>query len=184
MKKVIGFCGSPKNNSNTEHLLLKVLEGAQNKGAETKWYDIKKLNIANCLGCAGCRRSGKCVIKDDMTELLKEITNSDAVVFASPIYMMQMNVYIKKFIERLWPLMKNDGHSMLKDGTKGLWLFTQGTEEPQAFKAYFDHNELMMGHFGFTPEKTFTVGNTRAKGDFEKQEKTVKQAIEIGTNLV
>ena len=184
MKKVIGFCGSPKKDSNTEHLLLKVLDGAEKSGAKIKWYDVKKLNLGNCLGCAGCRKTSECVIKDDMVEIFEEITNADAVVFASPIYMMQMNAHIKILLERMWPIMKPDNTSALKKDTKAQWLFTQGTPKPKAFQAYFYHNDLMTGYFGFNVEEAFVVGNTRKKGDFEKQEDVVKKAFEIGTNLV
>ena len=181
--KVLGFCGSPKTGSNTEQLMKKVLKGAESKGAETKWYNVKKMNIANCLGCAGCRRTGDCVIKDDIQNLIEEITNADAVVFASPIYMMQMNARIRVLLERMWPIMKPDGTSALKEGTKSQWLFTQGAPA-QAFQAYYDHNDSMMEHFGFKSEKAFVVGNTRAPGDFEKQEDAVEKAFNIGVGLV
>ncbi len=184
MKKVIGFCGSPKKGSNTENLLKKVLEGAEKAGAETEWHDVKKLTLGNCLGCAGCRRNNDCVIKDDMTEMINKVKNADSVVFASPIYMLQMTAHLKIFIERMWPIMRPDNSSILKKDTKAQWLFTQGTPTPQAFQAYFDHNDSMMEHFGFKVEKAFVVGNTRAKGDFEKQEDAVNKALEIGMKLV
>jgi len=184
MKKVIGFNGSPRKSFNTKSLVKTILEGAEKKGAETKLYDLAKMNIGGCIGCVACRRGPDCSIKDDMSGLLEEIKSADAVVFGSPVYMLQMTSQTKAFIDRLFPIIKNDFSSVLKAGTKALFVYTQGTVDTEAFRSYFNHNENMLQHFGFTVEKSFAIGNTRAKGDFEKQEDKVKEAMELGSNLV
>jgi len=43
MKKVICFNGNPRKEFNTESLVKKVLEGA-----ETKLYNLAKMNISGC----------------------------------------------------------------------------------------------------------------------------------------
>jgi len=182
--KVLGFSGSPKKGSNTEQLVRKVLEGAERKGATTKLHNLAKMDISGCKGCLVCRKEGTCSIKDDMQEIVAEIKSSDAIVIGSPIYMMQMASQTKAFVDRLFPLIKADYTSVLKEGTKAAWVFTQGTADTDAFRAYFDHNESMFGYFGFSVEKTLVVGNTRAKGDLEKQEAKMEEALELGGKLV
>ena len=41
-----------------------------------------------------------------------------------------------------------------------------------------------MRHFGFDVLKTIVAGNTRAKGDLEQQPDKIKEAIELGNNLI
>jgi len=181
--KVIGFNGSPRKGFNTEQLVNKVLEGAEKKGAETKLFNLAKMDISPCRACLACRRDKPCSIKDDMADIITEIKNSDAVVIGSPVFMLQMSAQTKAFVDRLFPLVKSDETSSLKKGTKALCLFTQGTEYPEAFKAYFDHNELAIKYFGFDVQKTFVVGNLSKKKDLLQREEAIKNAIELGENL-
>ena len=183
--KVIGFCGSARKGFSTDQLVNKILQGAETKGAEIKFYNLSKMNISPCKGCLLCRsKEGECSIKDDMDMLRAEINSSNAVVIGSPIYMMQMNAQTKIFIDRLFPIIKADFGSTLKDGTKAVFAFTQGTKDTNAFRNYFEHNENMMRHFGFDVLKTIVAGNTRAKGDLEQQPDKIKEAIELGNNLI
>ena len=184
MKKVIGFSGSPRVGHNTDNLVNKVLGGAKNKGAETKFYNIQKQNISGCVACMACRKDGICSIKDDMNDIIAEIKNADAVVFGSPVYMLQMTGQTKIFVDRLSPLIKGDFTSNLREGIKAQWVFTQGAEDPELFRTYFDHNESIFKMFGFLVEKTMVVGSTGGKGDLEKQEEAIKLAFETGEKLI
>lgn len=184
MKKVVGFNGSPRVGFNTETLVGKVLEGAEKAGAGIKLFNLDRMDIKPCRGCLACRRDGVCSIKDDMTELISEIKNSDAIVLGSPVYMLQMTAQTKTFVDRLFPLINSDFSSVLKEGIKALLVFTQGAAEPEAFSTYFEHTESMFGHFGFSVEKTLVAGNTGTKGDVEKQEELMARAEELGRKLV
>jgi len=182
--KVIGFNGSPRKGFNTETLVKSVLEGAEKKGAETHLYNLINMDISPCRGCLACRRDKPCSIEDDMHAILEEIKTAEAIVIGSPIYMLQMSAQTKAFVERLYPLVKGDRSSALSEGTKAICMFTQGTPDPEAFRAYFDHNEMVMKYFGFDVQKTFVAGSTTAKGDLEKQKEIINEATEIGENLV
>ncbi len=183
MKKVIGFNGSPRVGFNTETLVGKVLEGAEKAGAGTKLFNLDRMDIKPCRGCMACRRDGVCSIKDDMTELISEIKSSNAIVLGSPVYMLQMTAQTKTFVDRLFPLIRSDFSSVLKEGTKAALVFTQGAENSEAFANYFEHTENMFKHFGFSVEKTLVAGNTGAKGDVEKQEELIVKAEELGRKL-
>ncbi len=180
---VLGFNGSPRKGFATQSLVEKVLQGAEQKGAETKLINLSKSNIAACIGCLACRKDGVCSIKDDMTDIIADIKTADAIVIGSPVYMMQMTSQTKAFVDRLFPLLKPDFTSNVKEGTKAQLVFTQG-QPPESFRTYFDYTESMFKFFGFATQKTFAVGNTRAKGDLDKQEDAIQQAVEIGSNLV
>lgn len=116
-----------------------------------------------------------------MQEIIPEIKNSDAVVIGSPVYMLQITSPTKAFVDRLFPLIIGYFTPVLK-GKKAVWAFTQGTENTEAFRNYFEHDESMFRLFGFAVEKTLVAGNTRVKGDMEKN--VLKEAVEIGNNLV
>jgi multimeric flavodoxin WrbA len=104
--KILGFLGSPKVKGHCSKLLTKALEGAESRGAETKRYDLIKLNIKYCMGCNTCYRNdpelliGKCPLKDDMASILKEYVKADGYIFSSPVYDANVTALMKTFLER------------------------------------------------------------------------------------
>lgn len=101
--KVIAFNGSPRKNANTQSLVEAVLKGAENKGAETRLINLNELNIKGCQGCEACKKDlGKCFQKDDLSPLLKEMAECDAVVLGTPIYYYQVSSQFKALVDRFY----------------------------------------------------------------------------------
>ncbi|MFH1136228.1 MAG: NAD(P)H-dependent oxidoreductase [Pseudomonadota bacterium] len=105
--KVMALNSSPRvgNGSKTEMLLNPLIEGMREAGAEVEVVNLKDLKIKLCLGCFTCwsKTPGRCVLKDDMTELLPRFLSCDLAVLASPLYHFTVNAAMKAFIERTLP---------------------------------------------------------------------------------
>lgn len=105
--KVTVFNGSPKGeNSATNVMLEEFFKDAKESFDEFDNIMLAQKTIKNCIGCFGCwvKTPGKCVIKDDMEELLAKFISSDFVVFASPLYFDNVTGIMKNFFDRLIPL--------------------------------------------------------------------------------
>lgn len=102
---VLVINGSPKGErSNTMHLTRAFLEGA--KWIEAEIIDISKLSIKSCCGCYSCWSAtpGKCVINDDMKDILPKIIKADVIIWSFPLYGYFFPGYMKIFNDRLLPL--------------------------------------------------------------------------------
>jgi len=103
--RVLGIMGSPRQQSNTDILLDKALEGAREAGAETEKVLVSKLKISPCLEIYACVKDGKCPVKDDMQLLYEKLLEADHVILASPIFFYSITAQAKALVDRcqaLW----------------------------------------------------------------------------------
>jgi multimeric flavodoxin WrbA len=85
----------------------KFLDGAKKSGAETREILLAEKRIAHCRGCFSCwvLTPGKCAIDDDMAWLIREFSESDIAVFATPLYVDNVSGTMKDFMDRLIPVL-------------------------------------------------------------------------------
>lgn len=103
--KVLVLNGSPKGEgSNTLKLTNAFLDGAKWTNAET--INAAKANVKPCLGCYACweKTPGKCVISDDMTEILNKLMNADIIIWSFPLYYFSVPGALKNIIDRQLPM--------------------------------------------------------------------------------
>lgn len=106
--KIYAINGSPRKGWNTETLLQKFLEGAASVSSdiEIKMVHLYDLKYKGCISCFACQLdndavNGKCQVKDDIYQLLREVPQADGVVFGSPIYFHDLSSGMRAFLERL-----------------------------------------------------------------------------------
>lgn len=99
--KIIMIKGSPHRNGSSNLLADEFIRGAKEAGHTVESFDAAHADIHPCMGCDGCKVSGKCVQKDDMSTLEKALLYTDMLVFVTPIYFYgpsgQMKVLIDRF---------------------------------------------------------------------------------------
>jgi len=148
--KVLGINASPRKNANTQTLVEAVLEGASEKGAQTRLVNLREMSINGCLACEGCKKHlGKCVQKDDLTTLLQEMTTYDAIVMGTPVYWYHVTAQFKMLVDRLYSFMElsensETGEQTIRSefptGKKFIFLISRGDPEPaEIFPQLYDH---------------------------------------------
>jgi len=112
-KKVVAIVGSYRKGGTVDTAVDAVLEGARERGAETKKIYLIDQHIAYCRNCRACTQvegetRGTCVLPDDVCAILREIDSSDALVLGSPVNFYNVTAVFRTFLERLvgcvyWP---------------------------------------------------------------------------------
>lgn len=99
--RIVAVSMSPKPFGNTEYLLDRVADGIMETGGTVEKIRTQELEIAPCEGCNGCMRTGRCVIADQFVEVAEKLVHCDGIVFATPLYFMNVPARGKALIDRL-----------------------------------------------------------------------------------
>lgn len=103
-KHVLVICSSPRFEGNSETLAMAFAKGAEEEGNMVETVLLRDKHIANCKGCDSCHDTNKCVIEDDMTEILEKMQKADTIVLASPVYFYTINAAMKQLIDRCYSI--------------------------------------------------------------------------------
>ncbi|MCF8334924.1 MAG: NAD(P)H-dependent oxidoreductase [Bacteroidales bacterium] len=105
--KITLLDGNPDKNDFAWVHYLKRVKVAASKNHHLSVFDLKELKIDSCIGCWDCwwKTPGRCVLKDDMEEIMKSTINSGLLVIAAPLVAGFIPYKTKTAIERLIPLL-------------------------------------------------------------------------------
>ena len=86
----------------------KFIEGALSAGNNVEKISLAGKEIQFCRGCFACQKLGRCVIKDDVNDIMAKVHEADVVCWATPIYYYEMSGQMKTLIDRLNALYPQD----------------------------------------------------------------------------
>ena len=119
-KNILLINGSPKGKeSNTYKLATAFIDGLkeEQKDLVVEEIFVNKLEINSCLGCFACwnKTPGKCVIKDDMQEVIEKLLWADITIWSFPLYYFSVPGKLKNLMDRqlpmVLPFMERDAES-------------------------------------------------------------------------
>jgi len=121
--ELVAIMGSPNGmKGNTGRVLESLLKAS---GAEVTLFCLGDLSIAPCIACDACHRTGECSIRDDFQSVLAAMVAADAIVLASPNYIMSVTAQMKALFDRCCgPI-----HTQALDGKYGAAVVTSGSQE-------------------------------------------------------
>lgn len=131
MKKVLILSASPRKMGNSDLLCRQFGKGAEEAGHCVEQIYLYDKKIGFCRACYACFRSGQCILKDDMAEILEKMQSADVLVVSTPTYFLTMNGMLKTTIDRFLPKWQElGGHEVYliitgHDGREGLKLVGQ-----------------------------------------------------------
>ena len=123
MKRVIVISTSLRRGSNSDMLADKFVEGAKAAGHEVEKISLVSKNIQFCKGCLGCQKLGRCVINDDVNDIMTKVLQADVICWATPIYYYEMSGQMKTLIDRMNAMYEQDYHF------RDVYLLTTAAED-------------------------------------------------------
>ena len=108
MTNILIINATYRRGGNSEALALQFKKGAEEACNAVNLISLREIDLKFCIGCLSCQKTGKCVLKDSMNELLPVVRNADVIVLATPVYYYSMSGQLKTFLDRLNPLYGQD----------------------------------------------------------------------------
>jgi multimeric flavodoxin WrbA len=102
---ILAIYGSPRRKGNTARLLDRAVEGALDAGAQVEKVVLRDLKMSPCLEIYGCKKTGRCVIKDDFEKIYDQLMACSGLMLASPIFFYSVSATTKILMDRcqsLW----------------------------------------------------------------------------------
>ncbi len=188
--KIICLLGSPRPKGNSTTVAKHFCETAENLGSQVQFFALNKLNFRGCQGCMTCKtKLDKCVLKDDLTQVLDAIHEADALVMATPTYFGEISSQLKTFMDRTFSYLASDyltnpNPSRLLPGKKLVFIQTQGQPEETMFADIFPRYEGIFKWYGFGDTHLIRSCGVRQVDAPSSQEEAFKVAEETAQKLV
>lgn len=102
MHKVLAIMGSPRKGD-TYNLTRQIEATMCGLGeVEFDYLWLRDADLRTCRGCYACLEHGEehCPLDDDRAEIEQRILDADGVIFASPVYAMNMTAHMKNLLDR------------------------------------------------------------------------------------
>ncbi len=185
MKKVTVLHGSPRRNGNSAALAEKLAEGVREEGGEIQFFHLHELHVRPCTGCESCQADpgSGCVIDDGMQEIYDRVKESDAVVFAGPVYWFSVSAQSKTAVDRLYAV--GGGDANILGGKAFGIILTYADVDPfvsgaaNAVRMFRD----MADYLGVTI-KGVVHGSAFGPGEIRSNTTVMEDARELGRKLV
>jgi len=178
--KAIGIVGSPRKKGNTEILARHALKAIEEEGLEAELVSLAGLEIKPCTACMACKKEEQCPIDDDLFPIYLKMKESDAIIFASPVYFGSATALIKALMERTGYIAYFNGR-VFERKVGGSLVVARRAGQNFTF-AQLNYWFQIMGCF--TPGSTYwNVTFGHGKGEVTKDEEGLEAVWNFGKNV-
>lgn len=103
--KITVITGSPRKKGNSLAMTNAFIQEAEKCGHTIRFFDAVSMNIDGCHACMTCYRTGHaCSYNKEFDAIASSILESDAILFAAPVYWYSIPAQIKGVIDCLFSL--------------------------------------------------------------------------------
>lgn len=190
MEKILAIYGSPRRKGNTSQLLQKAVQGAKEAGGQVEEIVLRDLKMSPCLEIYGCKKTGRCVIKDDFQDVYDKLLSCEGVMLASPIFFYTVSAHTKILMDRcqsLWvkkywiektPFGKNE------TTRKGLFISVGATKGKRLFDGVRLTVRYFFGTFDAALWRSLLYRDLDLEGAVLKHPEYLEEAHRSGLELV
>lgn len=101
--KVLLVNGSPHQKNSTYTLLEEIALQLYKEGIDSEIFHIGSKPLSGCIACLRCRKTGRCVVKDDVIDdCIDKMRAADGVIIGTPVYYSGANGSLCALLDRVF----------------------------------------------------------------------------------
>jgi multimeric flavodoxin WrbA len=170
--------GSPRKGGNTETLLDTMISAAADSGSGITKVNLRNLDVTPCRGCDSCKKTGICIQRDDMRDLVSKMKKSDVWVLGTPVYWWGPTAQLKAFIDR-WYGVNRD---IFKNRRVALVIPLE-SGNPKTAQHVLGMFEDIFEYLGMNQIGTLLAPGIHERGEVKKHPNLIENAIELGKSI-
>jgi multimeric flavodoxin WrbA len=188
--KIVNVLGSPRPKGNSALIADRFCRAAEALGAEVQTFSLNKLKYRGCQACMTCKtKLDRCVLKDDLTQVLDAIRDAQVLVMASPIYYGEVSSQLKAFIDRTFSYLvpdfaTNPHPSRLTPGKRLVMILAQGDPGEQQYDDVFPRYESFFRWYGFDDNHLLRACGVLGPGEVEGRQDVINGAEDLARRIV
>jgi multimeric flavodoxin WrbA len=190
MHKILAIYGSPRRKGNTALLLQRAVQGAKEEGAKVEEVVLRDLKMSSCLEICGCKKDGRCVIKDDFQNVYDQILSCKGLMLASPIFFYTVSAYTKILMDRcqsFWVKeywIEETPFGKLEPKRKGLFISVGATKGKRLFEGVRLTVKYFFETFDAELWRALSYRGLDFEGDVLKHPNYLEETYSAGKELV
>ena len=187
---VLGISTSPRVKSSSDELLRKALAGAESAGASTEYLRLTDFTLAPCVECNACYKTGKCRILDDYQAILEKMLDVDRLIFAAPIFFMNVCAQAKILIDRcqcLWARKYVLRQPLFPDGPRdrrAMVIAVGGSKSKEMFRCVKWTMKYFLDALEMQYCSNLFVNQVEDLSEIRQHSAALEQAQRLGSELV
>ena len=187
--KTVCVLGSPRPGGNSSTLAKRLCDRIGGNGSEVRTFALNKLEYRGCQACMACKtRLDRCVLEDDVTEILAAVHRADVLILATPVYFGDVSSQMKGFIDRMYSFLVPDYRtilekSRLRPGKKLVFVQVQGRPVEGNFADVFPRYDEFFRWYGFEERHLVRSWGVREPGEVAERVDVMARVEEVARAL-
>lgn len=145
---VLSIVSSPRKGGFGDQLASQAEEGARTAGKEVERCNLNEFRVfRQCQNCEGCKDTGVCVLKDDISPVMEKIRDAEGLIFVTSINFNDTNGMFKILLDRFYCFLDRNSTTIMPKGKKVAVIVTTGADPDSANRVATDLTNIMTQHF-------------------------------------
>jgi len=182
MGKIVAIISSPRKGANSETIVNAMADAAKGKGHDVKIFNVAELkDRRGCIACMGCKKAGKCVLKDELTPILEAIREADGVILSTAVYFGQSTGQYRLLEDRFFSFIDQTFTPNIAPDKKLSVVVTAGSAGADELASQITGR--MVSLFKFEPIGNVTMTGGNPPHVAEQNKELLAKAAEIGSKF-
>lgn len=176
--KILVVNGSPRKGGNTQILLDAMKAGAEEAGATITNVELRSLDVSPCRACDACKKTGICVQKDDMHDLISKMEECEVWILGTPVYWWGVTAQLKAFIDRWYGVSRD-----VFKGRKAVLAVPFESSNPRTARHVVGMFEDIFAYLGMEQIGTILAPGVYDRGDIKEKTEYLEEATKLGKSI-